>query len=154
MQLKRAKQFLVGTVFIFLITVLCKYRLGNLGYINLSLAAVLILCRFFDPAYALILAGLPTALADLVLQYSYYAPYTFIIKGVIGFLTALLSRNDRLKDIHCIRMGLLEVIGYLLADYCMFGYAMALTGIRYSLIQFALSVSIVCVYNHIIKKQV
>ena len=128
MQLKRAGQFLVGIVFIFLITVLCKFRLGHLGYINLSAAAIMILCRFFDPAYAIILAGLPTALADIVLQYSYYAPYTFIIKGIIGFLTALLSRKKKLKSIHCVLLGLLEVIGYLLADFYMFGRAMAVLG--------------------------
>ncbi|MBO4537456.1 MAG: ECF transporter S component [Erysipelotrichaceae bacterium] len=154
MQLKRAGQFLAATVFIFLLTVLGKFRLGNLGYLNLSLAAIMVLCRFFEPPYALIVAGLPTALADLVLQYPYYAPYTFIIKGAVGFLTALLSRREKLKSIHCVFLGLLEVIGYLIADFCMFGKAMALLGVRYSLIQFALSVSVVCVYNHIIKKQV
>ena len=154
MSVKRVGQFLASLVIIFLITVLLKYRLGNLGYLNISLTAIIILCRHYAPSYAIILAGLPTAAADLVLKCGYYAPYTFIIKGLSGFLTAWLAGGKKLKNSTVFLLGAIEALGYLLTDLYLFGSrTMALYSLLYSLIQIVLCAAALGVYNLIIRKR-
>ena len=152
--MKRIGQFLASLVIIFLITVLLKYQLGNLGYLNISLTAIFILCRHYAPGYAIILAGLPTAAADLVLKHGYYAPYTFIIKGLSGFLTAWLASRKKLKNTSIFILGAIEALGYLLTDLYLFGSrTMALYSLLYSLIQIVLCAAALGVYNLIIRKR-
>ena len=55
------------------------------GYLNLGDCVVLLSGWMLSPAYALLAAGLGSALADIFSGYLMYAPATFVIKGIMAF---------------------------------------------------------------------
>ena len=56
------------------------------GYLNLGDCVVLLSGWLLPPAYAFAGAGIGSALADLFSGYAYYAPATFVIKGIMAVI--------------------------------------------------------------------
>ncbi|MBQ1304623.1 MAG: ECF transporter S component [Erysipelotrichaceae bacterium] len=104
---------------IFILAIL--YRSVSGGFINLSDAMIMILMTHSVAPYGAITAGLATSLADIVTGHGYYAPYTFIIKGIMAYLTALGYDKHWKNEVVCIILGILNVVGCSLCDYMMFG---------------------------------
>ena len=69
------------------------------GYINLGDCIVLLSGIILGPVYGGIAAGLGSALADLLGGYVAFAPATFIIKGLMAVVAALLIRDTSRKKI-------------------------------------------------------
>lgn len=63
-----------------------------LGYVNLGDVFVLLSAFLLSPLYAGLVAGVGSALADL-LAFPLYAPGTFIIKGVMGVVACLVYKS-------------------------------------------------------------
>ena len=104
---------------IFILAIL--YRSVSGGFINLSDAMIMILMTHSVAPYGAITAGLATSLTDIVTGHGYYAPYTFIIKGIMAYLTALGYDKHWKNEVVCIILGILNVVGCSLCDYMMFG---------------------------------
>lgn len=62
------------------------------GYINLGDCFVLLSGWMLGPVYGALAGGLGSALTDLLLGYSYYAPGTFIIKGLAALTASLVFK--------------------------------------------------------------
>ena len=60
------------------------------GYVNLGDAVVLLAGFTLGPVYGFLAGGLGPALADLLLGYGMYAPGTFVIKGLVAAVAALI----------------------------------------------------------------
>ncbi len=58
---------------------------GVKGYVNIGDAVVLLAGLMLGPAVGAFSGALGSSLADLLLGYAHWAPWTFIIKGVEGF---------------------------------------------------------------------
>lgn len=56
------------------------------GYIHLGDSVILIASIFFGWKYGLLAGGIGSSLTDLLTGYAYWAPYTLIIKGLMGFI--------------------------------------------------------------------
>ena len=68
------------------------------GFVNLGDGIVLLAGWLLGPLYGFLSAGLGSALADLLLGYYYYAPGTFLIKGLSALLAAyIIAALGRLK---------------------------------------------------------
>ncbi len=104
---------------IFILAIL--YRSVSGGFINLSDAMIMILMTHSAAPYGAITAGLAASLADIVIGHGYYAPYTFIIKGIMAYLTALGYDKHWKNEVVCIILGILNVVGCSLCDYMLFG---------------------------------
>ena len=104
---------------IFILAIL--YRSVSGGFINLSDAMIMILMTHSVAPYGAITAGLATSLADIVTGHGYYAPYTFIIKVIMAYLTALGYDKHWKNEVVCIILGILNVVGCSLCDYMLFG---------------------------------
>lgn len=104
---------------IFILAIL--YRSVSGGFINLSDAMIMVLMTHTEAPYGAITAGLATSLGDIVTGYGYYAPYTFIIKGIMAYLTALGHDKHWKNEVVCIILGILNVVGCSLCDYMLFG---------------------------------
>ncbi|MEA4815955.1 MAG: ECF transporter S component [Lachnospiraceae bacterium] len=61
------------------------------GYINAGDAIILISAVFFGSNFGFAAGGFGSALADILLGYAYWAPFTFIIKGLMGLFAGKLS---------------------------------------------------------------
>ena len=64
------------------------------GYLNLGDSVIMVLAVVFGPRFGFLVGSLGSALADVVTGYAYWAPATLIIKGVEGFLSRLVLREE------------------------------------------------------------
>lgn len=102
------------------------------GFINIGDAIVMITGLLFGPIIGAIAGGVGSALADVFLGYTLYAPATLVIKGAEGFIVGLISNprkhHEKLnyRDILGVLLGgLVMVIGYFLYEVLIFGVPMA-----------------------------
>lgn len=84
------------------------------GYIHLGDSMILLISVFFGWRYGMVAGGVGAALADLLSGYAHWAPFTLIIKGVMGLLVGKiahytpqekhffgLAESDRFRCGHC-----------------------------------------------------
>ena len=63
------------------------------GFFNIGETMIYITALLFGPAVAAFAGGVGSALADVILGYSYYAPATLVIKAVEGYIVGALARK-------------------------------------------------------------
>lgn len=62
------------------------------GYVNLGDCFVLLSGWLLGPAYGFCAAGIGSMLADLLTSYAYFAPASFLIKGLVAVIGAVVFR--------------------------------------------------------------
>jgi len=72
-------------------TIFTVYIPATRGYFNLGETMIYLTALTLGPTIASIAGGLGSALADIVLGYHIYAPATFIIKSIEGFIVGTLA---------------------------------------------------------------
>lgn len=92
------------------------YRL----YFNLGEGAVYLAALLFGPRVGFFAGALGAAAGDLILGYPMWAPMSFAIKGLEGFVVGHLSR--RVRPLWAMAAGAVVMIcGYTLSAYVMYG---------------------------------
>ncbi len=86
------------------------------GYIHLGDSMILLIGVFFGWRYGMIAGGVGSALADLLSGYAHWAPFTLLIKGLMGFVVG--------KVAHCSTetkhfLNIKRLIGTFLGIVCM-----------------------------------
>ena len=119
------------------------------GYVNVGDCFVLTAGWFLGPWYGLFAGGVGSALADLISGYPHYIPGTFVIKGLMALVAALLSHRLRGKQpsrvgrlISALAAELIMVGGYFLYAWAIFGKAVtaAVTSVPSNLLQGAVGI--------------
>lgn len=112
------------------------------GYLNLGDCVVLLAGWMLSPVYAFAAAGIGSALADIFSGYAFYAPATFLIKGLMSLLAFYLSEalNKKLSStasriISGISAEILMVCGYFLFEGILYGFAASAVNIPANAIQ-------------------
>jgi uncharacterized membrane protein len=112
------------------------------GYINFGDTLIFLASIILGPVPGLLAGGAGSALADVLLGYTHYAPWTLIIKGLEGGLVGLLAHRYWLRPDHpivfiasMIAGGVLMILGYLLVEFVIFGWPVALANIPSNAIQ-------------------
>lgn len=84
------------------------------SYFNLGEVAIYIIALLFGSRAGAVAGSIGSALVDILLGYSIWAPFTFIIKGLEGFIVGKLAKEGDLKQniLAIIAGGNLMVIGY------------------------------------------
>lgn len=67
------------------------------GYIHLGDSVILLIAVFWGKKYGGIAGGLGSALADLLTGYAHWAPFTLVIKALMGYFAGSLSTYSRKK---------------------------------------------------------
>ena len=95
------------------------------GYVNLGDCFVLLSGWLLGPWYGFAAAGVGSGLADLLAGYAHYVPGTFVIKGLVALIAALLyeklGRTQVSRIVGGVVSEIVMVLGY-------FGYASLLLG--------------------------
>ncbi len=122
--------------FIFLGTSILSFPMVN-GYLNMGDGIILISAVILGP-YAAVPAAIGSMLADLAAGFAIYAPFTFVVKGLVGFVPGLLLRKKNLTlktmILPFILAELIMVSGYFLADTLLF-HEGAFAALPFNLIQ-------------------
>ncbi|MCW4001074.1 MAG: ECF transporter S component [Candidatus Bathyarchaeota archaeon] len=97
------------------------------GYTNIGDIMIFVSALTFGPVVGGIAGSVGSALADVILGYGIFAPFTFIIKGAEGTIAGLISNQKRLwRDILAVTVAGAEmVLGYLLIEYFVLGLGVA-----------------------------
>ena len=112
--------------------------IGTNGYINLGDMVVFIAAMMLGKKGGFLVGGLGSALADILLGYTHYAPITLIVKGLEGYIAGSLletSLGQRKPIIATSIAGVWMAFGYYIAEIFMYGAKAALLAIPGNLIQ-------------------
>lgn len=110
---------------------------GGLGYINLGDAGVLLAGMLLGGGWGALCAGAASALSDVLLGFSVYAPATFVIKGAVALLAGLLYARAKkgLRFLFFYVSALLVPLGYFAYETILYGSAAAIPNVAFNLIQ-------------------
>ena len=125
---------------IFVATRFIQIPMPAVGYVNAGDGIVILAGWMLSPGYAFLAAGVGSAIADVLSPYAIYAPATFVIKGVMAILVALIFKVFKNKN-----TVVLSVAGSVLAELIMIGGYFLYEGILYGFKTAALSVPFNCV---------
>lgn len=96
------------------------------GFFNLGDAIVVTTALIYGPIVGAVAGGIGSALADVLLGYGAFAPYTLVIKGLEGFLVGYIGNPEynpsRIKQVVAwIVGGVTIVAGYWFAEAFIMG---------------------------------
>lgn len=96
------------------------------GYFNIGDAMVMVAALTFGPTVGAAAGGIGSSLADIIMGYSFFAPYTLVIKGLEGFLAGWICHRGRrgpfMMLLAWLAGGASMVTGYFVAEYYILGY--------------------------------
>lgn len=114
------------------------------GYIHLGDSVILISSIFFGWEYGLIAGGVGSMLADVLGGYAHWAPFTLVIKAIMGLVIGKLANYEGAKGNFFSARNLIAasagivwmVFGYLIAGTILKGsFAVALTSVPSNVVQ-------------------
>ncbi len=112
------------------------------GYVNAGDGFILLGAALLSPTYAFLAGGLGSALADILSGYSSYAPATFVIKGLMALVAALIIKNLKesnskgiLKIIPALVAEIIMVLGYFVYEGFLYGFGPSAVNIIPNLLQ-------------------
>lgn len=108
------------------------------GYINLGDAIVLLSGFVLGPLGGLIVGGIGSALADILLGYAYYAPFTLVIKGIEGLVGVSLFRyvfKEKITIIPAAIAGVVMALGYFIVEIFMYDFPAAVASLPGNIFQ-------------------
>lgn len=125
------------------------------GYLNLGDMVVFLAAIMFGKKGGFIVGGLGSGLADLLLGYTHYAPITFIVKGLEGFIAGSLLETNLGKKAPLIPMvlgGIWMAVGYYVAEIFMYGAKAALASMPGNILQGIFGAVVASVLSMALKK--
>lgn len=107
------------------------------GYVNLGDMVLLFSAMILGKKAGFLIGGLGSALADILLGYAYYAPITFIVKGLESYICGwIFEKNNHQKPAQAvIPSGIFMAFGYFIAESFMYTLGAAAASIPFNLAQ-------------------
>lgn len=137
-QIKRMVLAGVLAAVIIVLTALVSIPLpGGHGYLNLGDAGVLTAAFVLGGPWGALCGGAASAASDLLLGWGVYAPATFVIKGGMALLAAILmKKNGRASRLWILYpVAVVVPVGYFLFETALYGTATALPNVPLNLLQ-------------------
>ena len=102
------------------------------GYTNLGECMCLLAGLVLGPWYGFFAAGIGSGLADLLAGYAHYVPGTFLIKGLVALIAALLLRPllKKGEKIPFWRLAVIELPSEVVMVLGYFGYKLVQSAFR------------------------
>ncbi len=124
------------------------------GYLNMG-DGMILLCAYLLGPIVVFPAAIGSALTDLALGYTVYIPATFVIKGLLGLVAALIMRGDTeslpRKAIAFLTAEIIMVGGYFLYEWPLYGLAGAAGQVIPNLVQGAAAINVAFVLTMLLK---
>ncbi|SDL71394.1 ECF transporter S component [Halarsenatibacter silvermanii] len=124
--------------------------IGTQGYINIGDTMIFAAALLLGPWGGLAAGAIGSAMADILLGYAFWAPWTLVVKGMEGYIAGRIGHrifHRHKKPVPRVILGLSlaalwMVFGYFVAGGFMVGFEAALGGIPGDLLQGGASVAI------------
>lgn len=123
-------------------TMIIKIQLTPNGYINLGDGIIILASKVLGPFYAFFAAGIGSMLADLLSGFAFYAPATFIIKGIMALSAYFMMKKlSGMKNgtfsviIASVIAELVMIVGYGIFETAVYGIGAALASMPGNAIQ-------------------
>ncbi len=100
--------------------------IGTEGYLNLGDMVVFLVSYYARQKGGFIVGGFGSAMADLLLGYTHYAPITLVVKGLEGFIAGSILETDvgqRKPIVATSIAGIFMAFGYFIPEIFMYGKA-------------------------------
>lgn len=130
-------------------TMIIRIPSPKMGYINFGDIMIFITAAILGKRIGFIAGGLGSAFADILGGYFIYAPATFVIKGLEGFIFALIVKRDKDGNLKAASITLSSIIsalwmvmGYFIYEYFMFGIGTAYPNVPANMIQGIVSAAV------------
>ena len=145
MKTKKIRRLTAGGMLAALVAVFTAYVSVPIagGYFHPGDAMIALSAAVLGP-YAAIPAAIGSALADLLAGYTIYAPFTFVIKGLVGLIAGLGCKNGRnglAAGAMLIAAGLVVPAGYFVTDCVLYSFATALASLPWNGLQCAVCIA-------------
>lgn len=111
---------------------------GGNGYVNLGDMVIFLSAFLLTSKSAFLVGAIGSFLADIFLGYSLYAPASFIVKGLEGFIAATLIRGKfggKHPFVATLIGGIWMAFGYYIFEVFLYGGKAALLSVPANLIQ-------------------
>ena len=107
------------------------------GYVNLGDMVLLLAGLSFGGSAGFFVGALGSMLADLFAGYAFYAPITFVVKGLEGFFAGwLFQKMDHKRPlVATVIAGVWMAIGYAIGDTILFGFGAAIASFPLNIAQ-------------------
>jgi uncharacterized membrane protein len=134
------------------------------GYVNLSDGIIFIAIFILDKKHSVAAASLGCMMGDILSGFAFWAPWTFVIKGVMALITVtimdafakkqLTAKGKLLSRIFAMTCGgLFMAFGYFIAERVIYGtWAVAALGIPWNIGQFAVGIAVAIAITSALKK--
>ena len=129
------------------------------GYLNFGEAIIYIAAIFFGPTVGGLVGAIGPALADVTSPYAAFAPFTFMVKGLEGFIVGKISSSTQSKVTKILGIlagGSIMVIGYFIVEVLVFLIPppIALIEVPFNIFQFVVGGTIAIVITERLRKSV
>lgn len=108
------------------------------GYVNLGDVVVFLGALMLGKKGGFIVGSVGSSMADLLLGYAHYAPITFIVKGLEGYIAGRILETDMGKKrpiIATVIGGLFMAFGYYIPEIFLYGGKAALVSVPGNIVQ-------------------
>ena len=100
------------------------------GFVNVGDSFVLLSGLLFSHYYGALIGGVGSALADLFLGYTIFAPVTLIVKAIEALLASYIDRGNTVSRVIAVIVGVTwMVFGYFIFEVFMFDLPVALSAV-------------------------
>jgi uncharacterized membrane protein len=109
------------------------------GYFNVGDVMIFVSSLTFNPLVGGVAGGLGSAIADMLLGYAFFAPFTLVIKGLEGSIAGFVrNKKNVYRDILAVVIAGAEMItGYFVVEFFLWGIGSALAEIPTNIAQIA-----------------
>ena len=115
------------------------------GYLNIGDIIVYLAAVIPGGWYGIFASAVGSALADVVSGAVIYVPATFVIKGLMTFVTSVFILKHKKTAgfiIGSVLSGLIMLSGYFVYELIVFGFSYAVISVPYNLIQYVFGVTV------------
>ena len=123
------------------------------GFVNVGDSFVLLSGLLFSHYYGALIGGVGSALADLFLGYTIFAPVTLIVKAIEALLASYIDRGNTVSRVIAVIVGVTwMVFGYFIFEVFMFDLPVALSAVIPNSIQGMVSAGLALLLYPIVRR--
>ncbi len=134
----KTKQLTLYSLLIALValsTMVISIPIGSSGYVNVGDSIIIVISLIYGTRCGMLCGGIGSLLADILLGYGYFAPFTLIVKGIEGYIIALFYKKYHNALLSSVVGVSWMIIGYFISSCIIEHVTIAISGVAFNATQ-------------------